>query len=102
CDSLRFLDVVVGDCDRDLVLDIVRGAIDPGTAVSSRVPYTDVPSVEERLPELRVAVFARGKRPYFASTIALLASTGCPYACDFCIDWEKPYRLLPLDRLAED
>jgi hypothetical protein len=27
---------------------------------------------------------------------------GCPYACNFCIDWNNPYRLLPTERLAAD
>jgi hypothetical protein len=32
----------------------------------------------------------------------MLASVGCPYSCDFCIDWNSPYALLPLDRLETD
>ena len=85
-DCLRFFDVVVGDCDRSLALDIAAGAVDTGSFVASRAPFTDVPSVEERMPELRVAVFAGGRWPSFATTIPLLASLGCPYACDFCTD----------------
>jgi hypothetical protein len=27
---------------------------------------------------------------------------GCPYECSFCIDWNNPYRLLSLERLAAD
>ena len=101
-DCLRFFDIAVGECDRALVTDILCGAIDPGTFVTSGQPFADVPLVEERMPELRAATFAWGRRPFFATTIPLLASTGCPYACDFCIDWERPYRLLPRDRLAAD
>jgi hypothetical protein len=101
-DCLRFFDVAVGDCDRALVEDILSGAVGPGTFVASRRPFADVPLVEERMPELRRATFAWGRRPFFATTIPLLASTGCPYACDFCIDWDTPYRQLPLDRLSAD
>jgi len=100
-DCLRFFDVVVLDCDRPLITDIASGAVGPGSVVTSEVPFTDVPSVEERLPEIRASAFARG-RPFFATTIPLLASTGCPYTCDFCVDWDTPYRQLPLERLERD
>jgi hypothetical protein len=100
-DCQRFFDIVVLECDRALIADIVRGAVDPGSVISAAAPFTDVPSVEERLPELRASAFARG-RPFFATTIPLIASTGCPYTCDFCVDWRTPYRVLALDRLAAD
>lgn len=100
-DALRFFDVVVGECDAALIADVVAGRIDSGTYVSAVEPYHEVPSVEERMPELTASVF-RGGRPYLTTTIPLLASTGCPYACDFCVDWERPYRQLSLDRLACD
>jgi hypothetical protein len=99
-DALRFFDVVVGDCDEDLVADVVRGVYDPGTFVSGHGPAA-LPSVEERLPEIRGSAFLRN-RPYPSTTIPLLASVGCPYACDFCVDWDRPYRQLPHDRLAAD
>jgi hypothetical protein len=101
-DCLRFFDVAVGDCDRELVADLVGGRIDPGTYVASPRPLAGVPLVEERMPELQASAFGRNGRPFFATTIPLLASTGCPYACDFCIDAAVPYRPLPLDQLAAD
>ena len=100
-DCLRFFDVVVLECDEALVADIVRGGVERGTIVSSRKPFDDVPAVEERLPEIAASTFAQG-RPHAMSIIPLLASVGCPYACDFCIDWDVPYRLLSLERLAAD
>ena len=101
-DCARFFDVVVLDCDRALVADIVGGGVARGAIVSSAHPFDDLPTVEERLPEIAASAFARGGRPYFASTIPLLASVGCPYACDFCIDWHVPHRQLSLERLAAD
>jgi hypothetical protein len=101
-DCARFFDVVVGECDRTLVADILRGTVGPGSIVSSATPLDDLPSVEERLPEIRASAFAGGRRPFFATTVPLLASTGCPYRCDFCIDAGRPYRQLSLDRLAAD
>jgi radical SAM superfamily enzyme YgiQ (UPF0313 family) len=100
-DCLRFFDVVVGACDAALVGDIAGGAVDPGSIVASGRGLTELPSVEERLPEIRVSAFARG-RPVPTSTIPLLASVGCPYACDFCIDGRTPYAVLDPARLAAD
>ena len=101
-DCLRFFDLVVMECDKPLINDILRGRFDPGSIISAAKPFEEVPSVEERMPEIRVSSFLRGKRPFFATTVPLLASMGCPYACNFCVDWNNPYRMLPLDRLAED
>jgi radical SAM superfamily enzyme YgiQ (UPF0313 family) len=101
-DSLRFFDLVVGDCDRALVAAILAGAYDRGQYVSAEQPLADVPRVEERLPEIHASAFAFGRRPFAATTVPLLASTGCPYACDFCTDWDRAYRVLPLDGLRED
>ncbi len=101
-DCLRFFDLVVGECDAELVGDILDGVFDPGTVVSSPRPLADVPSVEARLPEIRASAFAFGRRRTTATTIPLLASLGCPYGCDFCVDADRPYRQLPLDRLRED
>ena len=54
------------------------------------------------MPEIRASAFVRGRRPFFATMVPLLASLGCPYRCDFCTDWNTPYRLLPLERLRAD
>ncbi len=101
-DCLRFFDLVVQDCDEALVADILAGHFDPGSVISSDRPFTDVPTVEERAPEIRASAFYWGTRPMAFSSIPVLASVGCPYACDFCIDWNAPYRALPLDRLDAD
>jgi radical SAM superfamily enzyme YgiQ (UPF0313 family) len=100
-DCLRFFDLVVGHCDRALIADIVRGSYDPGAVVSSERPLMDLPGVEERLPEIRSSIFVRG-RPAPSSTVPLLASIGCPYHCDFCIDWSTPYVTLPRERIEAD
>ncbi len=100
-DCLRFFDLVVGPCDRALVADILRGTFDPGSVASSERPLTDLPGVEERMPELRASIFVRG-RPVPSSTVPLLASVGCPYRCDFCIDWSTSYVTLPRERIEAD
>jgi Radical SAM superfamily len=101
-DCLRFFDLVVQDCDQALIADILAGQFDPGSVISSARPFDDVPTVEERMPEIRASAFYWRGRPLPLSTIPMLASTGCPYRCDFCIDWDNAYRQLPTDRLAAD
>ncbi len=100
-DCQRFFDIVVLRCDRALVADIVGGVFEPGSIVSSERTLTDLPSVEERMPEIRAAYFYGG-RANPSTTVGILASVGCPYTCNFCTDWNSPYALLPLDRLAAD
>lgn len=100
-DCLRFFDLAVGDCDRALVAEILSDTYDPGTYVTSARPLRDLPTVEERMPEVIASAFAFGHRVP-PSTVALLSSTGCPYACDFCVDWDTPYTVLPTEHLAAD
>ena len=101
-DCLRFFDMVVLQCDKTLIGDILSGALEPNSIVSSNRPLNDIPSVEERMPEIRASAFSRGTRPYVSTNVPLLASVGCPYTCNFCTDWDNPYALLPLDRLEAD
>ncbi len=101
-DCLRFFDLVVQECDKQLIGDILNKQFAPGSIISSESPLEDIPTVEERMPEiLRTAFFNRRWRS-FMTTVPMLASVGCPYNCNFCIDWDNPYRMLPAERLAED
>jgi len=99
-DAARFFDVVVGECDRELVEDLLR-ELPRNQILSSSRPLRAVPPVEARLPEIQIAHFLGG-RAGATSFVPLLASLGCPYACDFCTDWDNPYRLTPLDQLEAD
>jgi len=100
-DCRRYFDIVVLDCDQDLIRQIVAGEVPPESTVSSAAPYHDTPLVEERLPEIKKSAFIAG-RSYPGSFIPMLTSMGCPYTCNFCVDWDNPYRALPLDRLQSD
>jgi radical SAM superfamily enzyme YgiQ (UPF0313 family) len=101
-DCLRFFDLVVKECDQSLVEDILAGHFDPGSMISSAQPFDDLPTVEERMPEIRASAFFWGKQRLSFTTVPMLASMGCPYQCNFCIDWNNPYRPLSRDRLATD
>jgi radical SAM superfamily enzyme YgiQ (UPF0313 family) len=101
-DCLRFFDLVVLQCDNALVADILAGVFERGSIISSGRALTDLPSVAERLPEIKASAFLAGRWPYLSATAPMLSSTGCPYTCNFCTDWNNPYVLLPLDHLAAD
>jgi radical SAM superfamily enzyme YgiQ (UPF0313 family) len=100
-DCLRYFDLVVLECDKSLITNIINDQFDPKSIISSQQPFEDLPSIAERLPEIRTSAFVRG-RPYPGSIIPMLASIGCPYSCNFCIDWNTRYQVLSSDRLASD
>ncbi|HVH83927.1 MAG TPA: hypothetical protein VM713_06390, partial [Steroidobacteraceae bacterium] len=100
-DCLRFFDVVVKDCDRALIDDILRGRVDAPAIVTSGRSLASLPSVEERMPEIAASAFTNG-RPTLTSLVPLLASVGCPYSCGFCIDWNTNYVPMPRDQLQAD
>ncbi len=100
-DCLRLFDLVVQECDKALIDDILRRRFDVPAIVSSGRMLTDFPGVEERMPEIRASAFVRG-RPILMSIVPMLASIGCPYRCDFCVDWNTDYVALPEDRLEAD
>lgn len=101
-DCLRFFDIVVLQCDKALISDILSGAHEPNSIVSSGRTLVDLPSVEERMPEIKTSALCRGRWPYISTSVPLLASVGCPYTCNFCTDWNNPYVLLPVDLLETD
>ncbi|OGO26253.1 MAG: hypothetical protein A2W33_09065 [Chloroflexi bacterium RBG_16_52_11] len=100
-DCVRYSDLVVLECDQALVEDIIHDRYPPGSIISSPAPYQEVPLIEERLPEIKIASFVAG-RPHPGSFIPLLSSMGCPYTCNFCSDWNNPYLPLSNERLLED
>ena len=100
-DCLRYFDIVVKECDRELVADILSGQFEPSSVVTSGRPLEDIPSVEERMPEIAASVFRAG-RPTRSTMVGLLSSVGCPYTCDFCTDWNTTYVTLSGERLEAD
>lgn len=100
-DCLRYFDLVVKECDRNVVEDILKSRFDPPAVITSGKPLTEVPSVEERMPDIIRASFSRGK-PARMSMIHLLSSVGCPYTCNFCQDWDNSYISLSSDVLKNN
>ena len=100
-DCLRFFDLAVKDCDKTLIDDILRGHFDRHTIITSGRPLREIPSAEERMPEI-IAASLVGGRLRRLSVVPLLSSVGCPYSCDFCVDWNNPYVLFPPEQLEAD
>ncbi len=101
-DCLRFFDLVVKECDKNLIADILAGRFEPGSYISSTKSFEDLPTVEERLPEIKGSSLFFKKWQSITTIVPTITSIGCPYTCNFCTDWNKPYQLLPLDRLETD
>jgi len=100
-DCLRFFDIVVKECDKQLIEDILHDRFEPPALVTSGRSLNEVPTVEERLPEIRASAFHDG-RATWSTVVPLLSSVGCPYTCNFCTDWNNPYSVLSTDRLEAD
>ena len=100
-DCLRFFDLAVKDCDKALIDDILRNRIDPGQTITSGRPLTEFPTIEERMPEIKKAAFVGG-RQILMSIAPMLSSIGCPYRCDFCVDWNADFFALPEAQLEAD
>ncbi|HEU5180341.1 MAG TPA: radical SAM protein [Candidatus Polarisedimenticolia bacterium] len=100
-DCLRFFDLAVHDCDKELIEGILSGGYDRGQILSSGRALTEIPTVEERLPYIIKSSVTEGRPPY-AANIGLLSSVGCPYTCDFCVDWSSRYVSIAGERLRAD
>lgn len=100
-DCLRYFDLVIKECDRCLVEDILKRRFDPPAIITSSKPLTEVPTIEERMPDIISSSFSRGK-PTRMSVIHLLSSVGCPYTCNFCLDWNNSYTPLSDDVLKNN
>ncbi len=100
-DAARFFDYVVVSCNEAQVLDLVEDRIAPGSTITSSDKAIAVPSLAERLQDVQTANYVNGKRSRL-STVSLLTSTGCPYTCSFCSDWNSVYVARGTDEVMED
>ena len=101
-DALRFFDIVVHDCDKELLKGIFNGDFSSGSHLTTSKPLTEVPSVEERMPDILSTAFFFKKHRTFLTSIPMLMSTGCPYDCNFCSEWDKPYNQFSKHQLLDD
>lgn len=100
-DAQRFFDHVVVTCDESQVIDLVEDRIAPGRVDKPDKSRIFMPSLGERLEDIKRAAYVNGKRSRL-TTVSLLTSTGCPYSCSFCIDWKSVYAARETDEVAAD
>ncbi len=100
-DAARFADYVVVSCTEEQVIDLVEDRLPPGQILRSEKTSIALPSLAERLDDVKKASYINGKRSRL-STISLMTSTGCPYSCSFCMDWKSVYKARETDELAAD
>jgi hypothetical protein len=100
-DALRYFDYVVTACNESTISDLVDGHYDARSIVTTDKKKLELPLLAERYRDVVKASFY-GERRSPLSIVALLSSTGCPYACDFCVDWNNPYQLRSVGDLVAD
>jgi len=100
-DAARFFDHVVVSCGEEEVIDLVEDRIAPGQIVTTGKKTISVPTLGERLEDVKTANYVNGKRSRL-STVSLLTSTGCPYTCSFCSDWNSVYASRSTEEVAAD
>jgi hypothetical protein len=99
--ALRFFDMAVESCVRTQILDLAGGHYGPGDIIKTDQLLTSLPSIAERTDDIRIAACSGGRAHPFM-VIPMLSSVGCPYTCDFCVDWSSKYAVRPVDDLLMD
>lgn len=101
-DSARHFDYVLGMTDRNTLAKVVEERRSAGKAPGA---YLAAPRHPARFPNLRrrrnflEAALAKAR---FVRVIPMLASTGCPFECEFCSDAKIDYQPLPLPDVEDD
>ena len=93
-DSLRYFDYVLGLTDKDLIDLVLHRGPAKGYLSADKHPII-FPSLEQRwkyIPKNRI----------FPTIVPMLASTGCPRKCDFCIDSQFDYQAIDLNLVRPD
>jgi hypothetical protein len=100
-DASYHFDYVLGLTNKELLIDLLhnfelnrRG----GTYLSSSSQPASIPGVRERWDFIE-----KGHQNYsLVKSVPMIASFGCPYKCDYCIDSEIPFQTLDMDTIRED
>ncbi|KSV61334.1 hypothetical protein N182_37910 [Sinorhizobium sp. GL2] len=100
-DAARFFDVVVKRCDETLIRECLEETYPRGAILNSVATTVDLPSLAERRADLDRVSLLFGSFSNL-SVIPIVSSSGCPYDCDFCVDWDQQYRLRNADDLQQD
>lgn len=100
-DARRYFDYVLGLTDEQVIRDVLhdRSRHRPlGQYLTAAHQPRTLPGVRERWRFIEPTL----KKAPFIKIIPMIASMGCPYTCNFCIDSVVPYQPLEYDVIKED
>ncbi|MCK5371967.1 MAG: hypothetical protein KAQ62_25575 [Cyclobacteriaceae bacterium] len=100
-DALKYFDYVAGFTNKDVILEILRGAEKQypiGVHLSADCQLDNFPGFRERWKFIEPIL----KKAPFIKIVPMLSSIGCVYSCPFCIDASVPYSTLNSDAIKED
>jgi hypothetical protein len=100
-DARRYFDYVLGFTDEQVIRDVLhdRSRHRPlGQHLTAAHQPRTLPGVRERWRFIEPTL----KKAPFIKIIPMIASMGCPYTCNFCIDSVVPYQPLEYDVIKED
>jgi hypothetical protein len=100
-DAQKYFDYVLGFTDEAVVLDVLRDCVRHaplGLRLSAPKQPVHLPGVRERWEFIAGTL----RKAPVIKFIPMLASVGCPYTCNFCIDSSVPYQVFRSDEMKED
>ncbi len=92
---------MLGFTDTEVLNDVLDDCSEyrpEGVYLAAKRQPVHLPGVRERWPFIEATI---NKAPLL-KIVPMIASTGCPYTCAFCIDATVPYQQLDLEYLKED
>ena len=100
-DAVKYFDYVLGFTNQELIRDVLQDCSQNrpiGVSLSADQQPLELPGVEERWKYIEQVL---EKSPYVKG-VSTIASLGCPYTCNFCIDSVVPHQPLGLDLIKSD
>lgn len=101
-DARKYFDYVAGFTDKAVIDEILHDCSlhrPLGVYVSAKGQPSYIPGVRERWKFIEPTL---AKAFRYTKGIPMIASLGCPYKCDFCIDSTVSYQPLDGDQIRED